>query len=333
MSNSGLKRGAILLMALGEEAAAEVLRQLPPRDVQALGAAMVELENVSREDIEHVVTDFRSEVGNLSPIASVDQNEYLKSVMKKALGDDKATTVLDRILATGDSGGIEGLKWMEPPQIAELIKDEHPQIIATILAHFDPSHAADVVKSFSERLRNDVVLRIATLDGVQPSALKELNDVMAKVLAGGENIRRAKLGGIKAAAEILNLVGKEAQQGIMANMEQHDSNLSQAIMDEMFTFDDLINIDDKGFQTLLREVSSDLLIVALRGGPEEMKEKILRNMSKRAGEAMREDMENRGPVKVSEVEEAQKEIISIVRQLADDGQIMIAGQGGDDAYV
>jgi flagellar motor switch protein FliG len=333
MSNQGVKRSAILLMALGEEAAAEVLRQLSPRDVQALGAAMIDLQNVSREDIEQVVTDFRSEVGNLSPIASVDQNEYLKSVMKRALGDDKASTVLDRILATGDSAGIEGLKWMDPPSVAELIKDEHPQIISTILAHFEPSHAAETLKCFTERLRNDVVLRIATLDGVQPSALKELNEVMSKVLAGGENMRRARLGGVKAAAEILNLVGKEAEQGIMANMEQHDSNLAEAIMDEMFTFDDLIQIDDRGFQTLLREVSSDMLIVALRGAPDELKEKILRNMSKRAAETMREDMENRGPVKVSDVEDAQKEIISIVRQLADDGQIMIAGQGGDDAYV
>jgi len=333
MSNEGIKKSAILMMALGEDAAAELLRKMEPRDVQALGEEMVNLTNVSKEDIFQVIEDFKSELGIVSPLASVNQSEYLASIMRKALGDDKATSVLDRILTVNDSKGIEHLKWMDPPAVAELIKDEHPQIIATILAHFEPTHASDTIRHFTERLRNDVILRIATLDGVQPAALAELNDVMSRLLEGGENLRKAKLGGIKAAAEILNFVGKENETSIMANLESHDANLAQAIMDEMFTFDDLINIDDRGFQTLMREVSTDMLIIALRGAPDELKEKILRNMSKRAAETMREDLESRGPVKVSEVEEAQKEIIAIVRQLADDGQIMIAGQGGDEAYV
>ena len=223
---------------------------------------------------------------------------------------------------------------MDPAAVAELIKNEHPQVLATILVHLDPDQACDIINKFPERLRNDCILRIATLDGVQPNALKELNDVLARLLAGGETQRKAKPGGVRAAAEILNFMGKANEASVMANLETHDGPLAQAIMDEMFTFDDLVEVDDKGFQTILREVSSDALVVALRGAPTELRDKVLRNMSKRAAESMQEDLESRGPVKVSEVESAQKDIITIVRRLAEEGQIVMGGKGGsDDAYV
>jgi flagellar motor switch protein FliG len=333
MSAEGIRKSAILLMALGEKGAAEVLKQLLPNEVQDLGMALVSLNNVEKEEISEVIEEFRSEIGNVSPLAAMDQNQYLKSVMNLALGEDKANHLLDRIITDHDSAGIERLKWMEPLSVAELIKNEHPQVIATILAHFEPRQASDILKNFSERLRNDSMLRLATLDGVQPSALVELNEALSRVLESGATLRKAKLGGIKAAAELMNFVGKEAEAAILSSIESHDSNLAQAIQDEMFTFDDLIGIDDRGFPTLLREDASDQLITAIRGATDELRDKILRNMSKRAAESMREDMENRGPIKVSEVEEAQKEIVAIVRQLSDDGQIMIAGQGDSDAYV
>jgi len=333
MSGEGIRKSAILLMALGEKGAAEVLKQLLPNEVQDLGMAMVSLQNIEKEEISEVIEEFRSQIGNVSPLAAMDQNQYLKSVMNLALGEDKANHLLDRIITDHDSAGIERLKWMEAISVAELIKNEHPQVIATILAHFEPRQASDILKFFSERLRNDTMLRLATLDGVQPAALVELNEALSRVLESGATLRKAKLGGVKAAAELMNFVGKEAEAAILSSIESHDSNLAQAIQDEMFTFDDLIGIDDRGFQTVLREVASDLLITALRGAPDELRDKFLRNMSKRAAESMKEDMENRGPVKVTEVEEAQKEIIAIVRQLSDDGQIMIAGQGDSEAYL
>ncbi len=334
MSNDGVSKSAILLMALGEDEAAEILKFLGPREVQKLGAAMAGLDNVSRDDIEKAVVEFKDEVGELSPLAALDQSDYIRSVMRKALGDDKAAGLIDRILATGDSAGIEGLKWMDPAAVAELIKNEHPQILATILVHLDPDQACDILNQFTERVRNDCILRIATLDGVQPSALKELNDVLARLLAGGETTRKAKLGGVRAAAEILNYMGKVNEQSVMSNLETHDNSLAQKIMDEMFTFDDLVELDDKGFQTVLREVSSEQLVVALRGAPDQLRDKVLRNMSKRAAETLREDLEGRGPVKVSEVESAQKDIITIVRRLSEEGQIQMGGKGGgEEAYV
>ena len=334
MSNEGVSKSAILLMALGEDEAAEILKFLGPREVQKLGAARAGLENVSRDDIEKAVVEFKGEVSELSPLAALDQSDYIRSVMRKALGDDKAAGLIDRILATGESAGIEGLKWMDPAAVAELIKNEHPQILATILVHLDPDQACDILNQFTERLRNDCILRIATLDGVQPSALKELNDVLARLLAGGETTRKAKLGGVRAAAEILNYMGKVNEQSVMTNLETHDNSLAQKIMDEMFTFDDLVELDDKGFQTVLREVSSEQLVVALRGAPDQLRDKVLRNMSKRAAETLREDLEGRGPVKVSEVESAQKDIITVVRRLSEEGQIQMGGKGGgEEAYV
>lgn len=332
MSDDGVMKSAILMLALGENEAAEVMKYLGPKEVQKLGAAMATLKAVERDQVETVIGDFLS-VTEKSSDFGLDSDEYIRSVLNKALGNDKASGVLDRILQNRDSSGIESLKWMDAQTVAELILNEHPQIIATILVHLDADHASSILGLFTERLRQDVMLRIATLDGVQPTALKELNDVLAKLLNGNESLKKQSMGGIKVAAEIMNYMNGETEAAVMEGLKSYDEDLAQKIMDTMFVFDDIINIDDKGIQTMLREVQSETLIVALKGATAELREKVFKNMSSRAAETMREDLESRGPVKLSEVEAQQKQMLQVVRRLSDEGQIMIGGKGGDDQYV
>lgn len=332
MSDDGVMKSAILMLALGENEAAEVMKYLGPKEVQKLGAAMATLKAVERDQVESVIGDFLS-VTERSSDFGLDSDEYIRSVLTKALGNDKASGVLDRILQNRDSSGIESLKWMDAQTVAELIMNEHPQIIATILVHLDADHASSILTFFTERLRQDVMLRIATLDGVQPTALKELNDVLAKLLNGNESLKKQSMGGIKVAAEIMNYMNGETEAAVMEGLKSYDEDLAQKIMDTMFVFDDIIEIDDKGIQTMLREVQSETLIIALKGAPAELREKIFKNMSSRAAETLREDLETRGPVKLSEVEAQQKQMLQIVRRLSDEGQIMIGGKGGDDQYV
>jgi len=248
------------------------------------------------------------------------------------LGDDKASLLIDRILQGGDVSGIESLKWMDPLSVAELLRNEHPQILAAILVHLDFDQTAGVLKNFTERTRNEVMLRIATLEGIQPTALKDLNEVLYRVLAGGDKIRKTSLGGVKTAAEIINLMGSAVETGVIESIREHDPDLAQKIMDKMFTFEDVLKLDDKSVQLVLKEVASETLVIALKGASQELREKVLANMSSRAAEALREDLESRGPVRLSEVEAQQKEILKIVRRLTDEGQIVVGG-GGDDAFV
>src|SRR4051794_29976144 len=331
MSEIGIQKGAILMLALGDEEAAEVMKYLGPREVQKLGAAMSTMKAVASEQLESVLNDFRDETEQNTSIG-VDSDEYIRTVLTRALGEDKASSLLHRILGTRDASGIESLKWMDGQSVAELVRNEHPQIIATILVHLERYHACEVLDHFSERLRNDVVLRIATLDGVQPTALRELNEVLTKLLSGNENIKKKPMGGIRTAAEILNFLSGENEASVMANLKNYDEGMAQKIMDEMFVFDNILEIDDRGIQVILREVQSESLIVALKGTSEEMREKIFKNMSQRAAEMMREGLESKGPVRLSEVEAQQKEILQVVRRLADEGQIQL-GAKGDDAYV
>jgi len=332
MSDDGVMKSAVLMLALGENEAAEVMKYLGPKEVQRLGAAMATLKTVGREQVETAVNDFLA-VADDSSDFGMDSDEYIRSVLTKALGTDKASGVLDRILQNRDSSGIESLKWMDGPTVAELILNEHPQIIATILVHLDADHASEILGHFTERLRQDVMLRIATLDGVQPTALKELNDVLAKLLSGNDNLKKQSMGGIKVAAEIMNYLNGETEAEVMEGLKSYDEELAQKIMDTMFVFDDIIGIDDKGIQVMLREVQSETLIIALKGTTAEMREKIFKNMSTRAAEMMREDLESKGPVKLSEVEAQQKQMLQIVRRLADEGQIMLSGKGGEEKYV
>lgn len=331
MSEEGVRKSAILLMSMGEEEAAEVLKYLGPKEVQKIGAAMASLSNVTHEEIASILREFRSETEQRTTLGMA-ADSYIRAVLTKALGDDKAANLIDRILQGGDTSGIESLKWMDAASVAELIKNEHPQIIATILVHLEYDQASEILGKFPERLRNDVMLRIATLDGIQPHALRELNDVLTKLLSGGEHIKKTALGGIKTAAEILNYMGGAVESSVINSIKEFDAELAQKIQDEMFVFEDIIKVDDRGIQLLLREVQSESLIVALKGASPELREKIFKNMSQRAAEMLREDLEAKGPVRVSEVEAEQKEILKIVRRLADEGQIVLGGKG-EEAFV
>lgn len=332
MSDAGVMRSAILMLALGEDEAAEVMKFLSPKEVQKLGSAMATMKSVGRDQVETVVTEFLTEAEQSSDFG-LDSDEYIRSVLNKALGEDKASGLLNRILQSRDSSGIESLKWMDAPTVAEFIKNEHPQIIATILVHLEPDQASAVIGFFTDRLRQDVMLRIATLDGVKPIALRELNDVMTKLLTGNENIKKQTMGGIKVAADIMNFMSGDNEASVMEGLKSYDDEMAQKIMDQMFVFDNIMDIDDKGIQVILKEVQSETLIVALKGTTEEIRAKIFKNMSSRAAEMMKEDLETKGPVKLSEVEAQQKQILQIVRRLADEGQIMLAGKGDDDQYV
>ncbi len=328
MSDDGVIKSAILLMTLGEEEASEVFKHLGPKEVQKLGSAMATLKNVKRDQIEGVLNDFRKEAEEKTHVGMAN-DEYIRSVLTKALGNERAGTLIDRILQGGDTAGIESLKWMDAGAVAELIKNEHPQIIATILVHLDRDQASAILGSFVERLRNDVILRIATLDGIQPSALKELNDVLTKLLAGNTNIKKSAMGGVRAAAEILNFMGTANETSVINSVRDYDPELAQGIQDEMFVFDNLNDLDDRSIQLLLREVQSESLILALKGATPDLREKIFKNMSSRAAEMLRDDLEAKGPVRLSEVEAEQKEILKVVRRLADEGQIVLGGKGDE----
>ncbi len=327
----GLENAAILLMSLGEEEAAEVFKYLAPKEVQALGETIAKMKAVTHDRVEGVLVKFSEMAGEQSMLVP-DNDEYVKSVLRRALGDDKANLLIDRILQGSDISGIESLKWMDPQSVSELLRNEHPQIVAAILVHLDPDQSSSVLKLFTERQRNEVLVRIATLDGIQPSALKDLNEVMSKVLAGGDKMRKASLGGVKPAAEIINMMGGSIETAVLDYIREADNELAQKIMDNMFTFDDLEKLEDKAIQTLMKEVQSESLVIALKGATPEMREKIFRNMSTRAAESLREDLESRGPVRVSEVESEQKELLKIVRRLADEGQIQLSS-GSDDDFL
>jgi len=331
MSDEGLENAAILLMSLGEEEAAGIFKHLSPKEVQRLGETIAGIKSVTRDRLDGVIERFETIAVNEHMLVS-DSNEYVKTVLRKALGDEKANLLIDRILQGSDITGIESLKWMDPVSVAELLRNEHPQIVAAILVHLEFDQAADVLKQLTERQRNEVLIRIATLDGIQPTALKDLNEVMTRVLAGGDRSRKSSLGGAKAAAEILNMLGAAVETTALDYVREIDNELAQKIMDNMFTFDDLEKVDDKGIQALLKEVQTESLVVALKGAPPTLRDKVFKNMSTRAAEALKEDLESRGPVRLSEVEAEQKEMLKTVRRLIDEGQIVLAGSG-DEQFV
>lgn len=331
MDDAGLEKAAILMMSLGEQEAAEVFKHLAPKEVQRLGETIARMKSVSRERVDGVIDDFeRLAASELLLVA--DNNEYVKNVLRKALGDEKGNLLIDRILNGSDVTGIESLKWMEPQSVAELMRNEHPQIVAAILVHLDFDQAAEVLQLLTERQRNEVMVRIATLDGIQPMALRDLNEVMSKVLSGGDRTKKTSLGGVKTAAEILNMLGSALETNVLDFVRETDNDLAQKIMDNMFTFDDIEKIEDKGVQALLKEVQSESLVIALKGSGPALREKVFKNMSTRAAETLKEDLESRGPVRLSEVETEQKEMLKIVRRLIDEGQIILVG-GSDEQFV
>jgi len=331
MDDQGIENAAILLMSLGEEHASEVFKHLAPKEVQRMGETIARMKSVSHDKLDQVLDKFRQVTGERSMLVG-DNDEYVRAVLKRALGDDKANLLLDRILQGDDVSGIESLKWMEPSAVAELMRHEHPQIVAAVLVHLESEQAAEVLKLFGERQRNEVLVRVATLDGIQPSAMRDLNEVLNQVLAGADRVKKTHLGGVKPAAEIINMLGASLETAALDYIRGADNELAQKILDNMFTFDDLERLDDKGIQSLMKEVQSESLVIALKGATPELREKIFKNMSTRAAETLREDLESRGPVRVSEVEAEQKELLKVVRRLSDEGVIVIGG-GGDDEFV
>ncbi|MFT3058451.1 flagellar motor switch protein FliG [Enterobacter sp. 03-F-07-AD-ECC] len=329
MSNTltGTDKSVILLMTIGEDRAAEVFKHLSQREVQILSAAMANVRQISNKQLTEVLSEFEQEAEQFAAL-NVNANDYLRSVLVKALGEERAASLLEDILETRDTAsGIETLNFMEPQSAADLIRDEHPQIIATILVHLKRGQAADILALFEERLRHDVMLRIATFGGVQPA---ELTEVLNNLL-DGQNLKRSKMGGVRTAAEIINLMKTQQEEAVITAVREFDGELAQKIIDEMFLFENLVEVDDRSIQRLLQEVDSESLLIALKGAEQPLREKFLRNMSQRAADILRDDLANRGPVRLSQVENEQKAILLIVRRLAETGEMVIGS--GDDTYV
>jgi flagellar motor switch protein FliG len=324
----GVERAAILMLALGEKDAAELLKHMGPKEVQDVGMAMASLTDITTDHMEAVMTHFVTTLEKQTSLG-LGSDDYIRNMLTSALGSDKAGSVIDRILLGRNSKGLEQLKWMDPRAVAELIRLEHPQIIAIVLSFLEADQAAEVLGQFAERVRTDVVMRIATLDGIQPNALKELDEILEKQFAGASNVKSSSLGGVKAAANILNLLDGAQESKLMEEILDTDADLGQEIQDNMFVFDNLIDVDDRGIQTLLREVASEQLLLALRGADEGLKEKIFKNMSKRAAEMLKDDLEAAAPSKLSDVEKSQKEILQVARRLSDAGEMNLGG-GGDE---
>ena len=328
-SVNGVEKAAIFLMSVGEGVAGEVIKHLGPREVQKIGAAMSALQNVSREMVSGTLGDFAEAVRQQTGIG-IGSEEYIRTVLTNALGEEKATSMIDRILLGGASNGLDSLKWMDARGVSELIRFEHPQIIAIVLSYLDSDQAAEVLGMLPENVRSDLLMRIATMEGVQPAALKELNEVLETQLREGGGTQQSSMGGIKCAAEILNFVDRSVEAKISEEMTEADSDLAEQIQDLMFTFENLGDVDDRGIQALLREVSTDSLVLALKGTDDTIRNKIFMNMSQRAADMLKDDLEAKGPVKLSEVEAAQKEILTIARRLADEGQISLGAGGGEE---
>ncbi len=332
MSNNltGTEKSAVMLLTLGEDRAAEVFKHLSTREVQQLSIAMSSMRHISNQQLIDVMASFEEDAVQYAAL-NVNANDYLRSVLVKALGEERANNLLDEISETRETTtGIETLNFMEPQMAADIIRDEHPQIIATILVHLKRNLAADVLELFDERQRNDIMLRIATFGGVQPAALAELTEVLNNLL-DGQNLKRSKMGGVRTAAEIINLMKSQQEEGVIGAMRDYDGELAQRIIDEMFLFENLIEVDNRSIQRILQDVSNDSLVIALKGCNEELREHFLRNMSTRAAEIVRDDLESRSPVRMSQVENEQKSILLIVRRLMETGEIVIGG--GDDVYV
>lgn len=330
-SRNGAERAAVFLMSLGEESAAEVLRHMGPKEVQRLGTAMANLSNISKTEVSEVLEEFTQAVEEQTALG-VGSDDYIRNVLTSALGEEKAGGLINRILLGRNSKGLEALKWMEPRAVAEVIRLEHPQIIAIVLSYLDPDHAAEVLSFLPERSQPDILMRVASLDGIQPSALQELDDILEQQFAGNNSMQASAVGGVKNAANILNFMDPSKEATIIDLIRDADEDLSQKIEDLMFVFDNLLEVDDRGIQSLLREISTESLVLALKGAEDALKEKIFKNMSKRAAEMLREDLEAKGPVRLSEVEAAQKEILTIARRMAENGEITLGGKGGDE-YV
>ena len=325
----GVEKAAILLLSLSEEDAAQILKHQEPKQVQKLGAEMAKVDDMTQTKITSVHKHFIEEIQNYSTIGFQSQ-DFVKRALTAALGEDKAANLIDQILMGSGAKGLDSLKWMDSKQVASIIRNEHPQIQTIVLSYLEPEQSAEILAQFPEKVRLDLLMRIANLEEVQPAALQELNEIMEKQFAGQAGTQAAKMGGLKSAANIMNYLDTAIEGQLMDAIREQDEEMSQQIQDLMFVFDNLVDVDDKGIQAILREVQQDALLKAIKGADEELKDKIMRNMSKRAAEMLADDLEALGPVRISEVETAQKEILSVARRLSDSGEIMLGGGGGEE---
>ncbi|PSJ44592.1 flagellar motor switch protein FliG [Zobellella taiwanensis] len=328
---SGVEKAALLMLSLKEDDAAQIFRHLDPKHVQRLGVMMSSASDFSPDKVGAVHRLFVEDIQRFTNIG-VGVQDFVRNALVAALGEDKASRLVDQIAAGAGARGLDSLKWMDARQVASLIQNEHPQIQTIVLAYLEPEQSAEILHQFPEPVRLDLIMRVAELEEVQPAALQELNDIMEKQFAGQSGVQSAKMGGLKAAASIMNYLDTAVEGALMDAIRDQDEEMSMKIQDLMFVFENLIDLDDKGIQLLLREVTNDVLQRALKGADDMLKDKFFRNMSKRAAEMLQEDMEVMGPVRVSEVEVAQKEILAIARRLADEGELSLSKGPGDD-YV
>jgi len=323
---SRVEQAAILLMSLGESDAAEVLKHMGPKEVQRVGVAMAQMQDVSKDEVAFVLNQFVDAVGGQTGLG-VGNDDYIRAMLTQALGDDKAASLIDRILVGGNTTGLDTLKWMEPRAVGDIIRYEHPQIQAIVISYLDPDQSAEILATLDPKVRLDVVMRVASLETIQPQALQELNSILEKQFSGGAAGQASRIGGVKRAADIMNFMDRSVEGSLLDSIKDMDPDLATTIEDLMFVFDNLKDVDDRGIQALLREVSSEVLVVALKGADDAVKDKIFANMSKRAAELLQDDLEAKGPVKVSEVEAAQKDIITVARRMAEAGEISLGGAG------
>ncbi|MGF1680408.1 flagellar motor switch protein FliG [Photobacterium minamisatsumaniensis] len=326
---TGADKAAILLLSLSEQDAASIIRHLEPKQVQRVGGVMASMADLNQEKVSGVHRHFLEDIQKYTSIG-MGSEDFVRNTLVAALGEDKANNLVDQILMGSGSRGLDSLKWMDPRQVASIILNEHPQIQTIVLSYLEPEQSAEILAQFPERVRLDLMMRIANLEEVQPAALHELNDIMEKQFAGQAGAQAAKIGGLKAAAEIMNYLDNNVEGLLMDNIRENDEDMATQIEDLMFVFDNLAEVDDRGIQTLLRDVPQDLLQKALKGADDLLREKILRNMSKRAAEMLQDDLEAMGPIRVADVEAAQKEILSIARRLSDSGELMLTGGGADE---
>jgi flagellar motor switch protein FliG len=325
----GVDKAAILLLSLTEDDAAQILKHLEPKQVQKLGTAMAQIDDMTQGKITAVHKHFIEEIQNYSTIG-FQSTDFVKRALTSALGEDKAANLIDQILMGTGAKGLDSLKWMDSKQVASIIRNEHPQIQTIVMSYLDAEQSAEILSQFPEKVRLDLMMRVANLEEVQPAALQELNEIMEKQFAGQAGTQAAKMGGLKSAADIMNYLDTNIEGQLMDAIREQDEEMSQQIQDLMFVFDNLADVDDRAIQAILREVQQDALLKAIKGADGELKEKITKNMSKRAAEMLLDDLEAMGPVRISEVETAQKEILSVARRLADAGEIMLGGGGGDE---
>ena len=325
----GVDKAAILLLSLSEEDAAQILKHLEPKQVQKVGMAMAAIDDLSQAKISAVHNLFIEQIQSFSTIG-FQSEDFIKKALTAALGEDKAASLIDQIVMGSGAKGLDSLKWMDSKQVANIIRNEHPQIQTIVLSYLEPEQSAEILAQFTEKVRLDLTMRIANLEEVQPAALQELNEIMEKQFAGQAGAQAAKMGGLKAAADIMNYLDTNVEGQLMDSIREHDEEMSQQIQDLMFVFENLMDVDDRGIQAILREVPQDVLMKAIKGTDDALKEKILGNMSKRAAEMLADDLEAMAPVRISEVEAAQKEILSTARRLSDSGEIMLGGGGGEE---